>query len=109
MTLQSPKIRHFFLQSVYGIVLLHDLIRQAANLFLLSVHFGSQLPALLRKLYAFDSQIFYHSFQFLYKRERLFIPMTTGEKIKHFRNLRGISQETLDHLSGINSATIKKI
>ena len=34
--------------------------------------------------------------------------MTTGEKIKHFRNLRGISQETLGRLSGINSATIKK-
>ena len=28
--------------------------------------------------------------------------MTTGEKIKHFRNLRGISQETLGQLSGIN-------
>ena len=34
--------------------------------------------------------------------------MTTGEKIKHFRNLRGISQGTLGQLSGINSATIKK-
>ena len=34
--------------------------------------------------------------------------MTTREKIKHFRNLRGISQETLGQLSGINSATIKK-
>ena len=34
--------------------------------------------------------------------------MTTGEKIKHFRNLRGISQERLGQLSGINSATIKK-
>lgn len=34
--------------------------------------------------------------------------MTTGEKIKYFRNMRGISQETLGHLSGINSATIKK-
>lgn len=34
--------------------------------------------------------------------------MTTGEKIKHFRNLRGISQETLGQLSGIHSATIKK-
>ncbi len=34
--------------------------------------------------------------------------MTTGEKIKHFRNLRGISQETLGQLSSINSATIKK-
>ncbi len=33
--------------------------------------------------------------------------MTTGEKIKHFRNLRGISQETLGQLSGINSSTIK--
>ena len=36
------------------------------------------------------------------------IGMTTGEKIKHFRNLRCISQETLGQLSGINSATIKK-
>ena len=27
--------------------------------------------------------------------------MTTGEKIKHFRNLRGISQETLGQLSGV--------
>jgi len=35
--------------------------------------------------------------------------MTTGEKIKHFRNLRGISQETLGQLSGINSATIKNM
>ena len=34
--------------------------------------------------------------------------MTTGEKIKHFRNMRGISQDTLGQLSGINSATIKK-
>ena len=34
--------------------------------------------------------------------------MTTGEKIKHFRNLRSISQETLGQLSGINPATIKK-
>ena len=34
--------------------------------------------------------------------------MTTGEKIKYFRNMRGISQETLGQLSGINSATIKK-
>ncbi len=33
--------------------------------------------------------------------------MTTREKIKHFRNLRGISQETLGQLSGINSATSK--
>ena len=35
------------------------------------------------------------------------IGMTTGEKIKHFRNLRGISQETPGQLSGINSSTIK--
>lgn len=35
--------------------------------------------------------------------------MTTGEKIKHFRNLRGISQETLGQLSSINSATIKNM
>ena len=34
--------------------------------------------------------------------------MTTGEKIKYFRNMRGISQETLGQLSSINSATIKK-
>ena len=34
--------------------------------------------------------------------------MTTVEKIKHFRNLRGISQETLGQLSGINSATINR-
>ena len=34
--------------------------------------------------------------------------MTTREKIKYFRNMRGISQETLGQLSGINSATIKK-
>lgn len=34
--------------------------------------------------------------------------MTTGEKIKHFRNMRGISQEMLGQLSGINPATIKK-
>lgn len=34
--------------------------------------------------------------------------MTTGEKIKYFRNMRSISQETLGQLSGINSATIKK-
>ena len=34
--------------------------------------------------------------------------MTTGEKIKYFRNMRGISQEMLGQLSGINSATINK-
>lgn len=34
--------------------------------------------------------------------------MTTGEKIKYFRNIRGISQEILGQLSGINPATIKK-
>jgi len=34
--------------------------------------------------------------------------MTTGEKIKCFRNIHGISQEMLGQLSGINSATIKK-
>ena len=34
--------------------------------------------------------------------------MTTGEKIKYFRNMRGISQDMLGQLSGINSATIKK-
>ena len=34
--------------------------------------------------------------------------MTTGEKIKYFRNMRGISQEMLGQLSGINPATIKK-
>lgn len=36
------------------------------------------------------------------------VNMTTGEKIKYFRNMRGISQEMLGKLSGINSATIKK-
>ena len=35
---------------------------------LLPVHFGGQLPALLRKLYALDSQIFNDFFQFLHKR-----------------------------------------
>ena len=35
------------------------------------------------------------------------VAMTTGEKIKYFRNMRGISQEMLGQLSGINSATIK--
>ena len=34
--------------------------------------------------------------------------MTTGEKIKYFRNMRGISQDMLGQLSGINPATIKK-
>lgn len=34
--------------------------------------------------------------------------MTIGEKIKYFRNMRGISQETLGQLAEINSATIKK-
>lgn len=34
--------------------------------------------------------------------------MTLGEKIKYYRNLRGISQETLGELSEINPATIKK-
>lgn len=34
--------------------------------------------------------------------------MTIGDKIKYFRNMRGISQETLGNLSEINSATIKK-
>ena len=34
--------------------------------------------------------------------------MTTGEKIKYFRNIRGISQDMLGQLSGINPATIKK-
>lgn len=34
--------------------------------------------------------------------------MTVGEKIKYYRNIRGISQEMLGKLSGINSATIKK-
>lgn len=32
MTLQAPQIRHFFLQSVYGVVLLHNLVCQTANL-----------------------------------------------------------------------------
>lgn len=34
--------------------------------------------------------------------------MTTGERIKYFRNMRGISQEMLGQLAGINSSTIKK-
>lgn len=34
--------------------------------------------------------------------------MTTGERIKYFRNMRGISQKMLGQFSGINSATIKK-
>ena len=34
--------------------------------------------------------------------------MTIGDKIKYFRNIRGISQETLGNLAEINSATIKK-
>ena len=34
--------------------------------------------------------------------------MTTGEKIRYYRNLRGMSQETLGELSGIHYATIKK-
>ena len=34
--------------------------------------------------------------------------MTIGEKIKYFRNLREISQDTLGKLANINSATIKK-
>ena len=34
--------------------------------------------------------------------------MAIADKIKYFRNIRGISQETLGNLSGINSATIKK-
>ena len=34
--------------------------------------------------------------------------MNLGEKIKYYRNLRGISQETLGELSEINPATIKK-
>ena len=34
--------------------------------------------------------------------------MTIGEKIKYYRNMRGISQEMLGELAEINSATIKK-
>ena len=34
--------------------------------------------------------------------------MTVGEKIKYYRNIRGISQEMLGNLSGINPATITK-
>lgn len=34
--------------------------------------------------------------------------MTTGEKIRYYRNLRRMSQETLGELSGIHYATIKK-
>ena len=54
----------FFLQSVYGVVLLYDLIHQTANLFLLPVHFGSQLLSLLHKLYAFIVRFFTTSFNF---------------------------------------------
>ena len=35
--------------------------------------------------------------------------MTTGEKAKRFRNLRGISQKIPGLLSGINSAIIKNM
>lgn len=45
------------------------------GLFLLPVNFGGQLPPLLCKLYAFDNQIFYHFFQFFYKRKCFFIPI----------------------------------
>ncbi len=55
MTLQMLQIRRFFLQSVYCVALLHNLICQAANLYLLPVHFGGKFLALLCKLYAFDS------------------------------------------------------
>ena len=75
ITLQTPQIRHFLLQSVYGVVLLHDLISHSVNLFLLSVHFDGQLSDLLGKLYAFDRQIFYDLFQFLHKRKCFFILM----------------------------------
>ncbi|MBP3703327.1 MAG: helix-turn-helix transcriptional regulator [Lachnospiraceae bacterium] len=34
--------------------------------------------------------------------------MTVSEKMKYYRKMRGISQEMLGELSGINSATIKK-
>ena len=34
--------------------------------------------------------------------------MNIGEKIKAFRNIRGISQHTLGELSGINEVTIRK-
>lgn len=34
--------------------------------------------------------------------------MNTGDKIKYYRNKKGISQETLGNLADINSATIKK-
>ena len=34
--------------------------------------------------------------------------MTVGEKIKYYRNIRGISQEMLGNLSVLNPATIKK-
>nr|WP_294490272.1 helix-turn-helix transcriptional regulator [uncultured Anaerosporobacter sp.] len=34
--------------------------------------------------------------------------MTTGEKIRYFRKMRGILQDLLGRYSGINSATIKK-
>ena len=34
--------------------------------------------------------------------------MTVGEKIKTFRNIRGISQNTLGELAGIDGTTIRK-
>ena len=34
--------------------------------------------------------------------------MTIGEKIKTFRNIRGISQNTLGKLAGIDGTTIRK-
>ena len=34
--------------------------------------------------------------------------MTVGEKIKTFRNIRGISQNMLGQLAGIDGTTIRK-
>lgn len=34
--------------------------------------------------------------------------MTVGEKIKTFRNIRGVSQNMLGQLSGIDGTTIRK-
>lgn len=35
--------------------------------------------------------------------------MTVGEKIKYYRNIRGISQEMLGNLSGINPGYYQKV
>ena len=74
-----------------------NLISQAANLFLLSVHFGGQLLALFCKLYAFDSQIFYHFFQFLYKRKCL-----AGQETEQIRKEGEAIRQEVSELSATN-------